>query len=183
MSTPPPASFGIIDYRSRDVSRAVRSLISHIKKERAARPPPPVDSPESFIDPLVALLTSSWVCNLHSMDVGNFLMFLVFQQPLNRGALLIAHATRNLDLGIDVDVQILEALRVELQMQVDSVAAQCTELNATVNGICALLADTNALPEGMDETNPRTNNLRDVKIVKLEEEEQKPMYVSRSLKC
>ncbi|RDB16533.1 hypothetical protein Hypma_002973 [Hypsizygus marmoreus] len=182
----PPASFGVTHYRAGEVSTDLLRLIDRISAERAARVPPPSDNRLTFIDP--------WVCNVYSFNVGKFLMSCLsapsqtalpptessapFSAPdlallnigtISRAALLIMHVRSCIDQKRDVPVEVFEALRVELQAQLDQIATQFTELNTTIN--------ENHAPA------PQINNTLQIRVIKLQEEEEKPRYMPHPLKC
>ncbi|RDB24560.1 hypothetical protein Hypma_008346 [Hypsizygus marmoreus] len=69
---------------------------------------------------------------------------------------------------------VLEALLLGLDGQLRDLASQCEEINATLNNFCDLLRSSKEYPSLIPviiNTTPRTNNLQDLKVYKLEEEE------------
>ncbi|RDB20429.1 hypothetical protein Hypma_012552 [Hypsizygus marmoreus] len=125
-----------------NVGKFLMSLVFQPPSQTAL---PPTESSAPFSAPDLALLNIGYATSFHSSNVGNFLLYLLFQ-TISRAALLIMHVRSCIDQKRDVPVEVLEALRVELQAQLDQIATQFTELNTTINGICGIIADTDALP-------------------------------------
>ncbi|RDB26789.1 hypothetical protein Hypma_005255 [Hypsizygus marmoreus] len=75
----------------------------------------------------------------------------------------------------DVPKVVLEALLLWLDGQLRNLVSQCKEINATLNNFCDLLCSSKEYPSLIPviiNMTPRTNNLQDLEVYKLEKEEE-----------